>query len=58
MKVGDLIRCNCVSDVWYKGKVGMLVGFNRCTKDPEILYFNNEILRLAKSSLEVISESL
>ena len=57
MKVGDLVRCNCAANVWYRGEVGMLVAFDRCTKDPEVLYFNDEILRLAKSSLEVISES-
>jgi len=57
VKIGDLVMCNCVANVWYKGEVGMLVSFDRCTKDPEILYFNNEILSLAKSSLEVISES-
>ena len=28
VKVGDLVVCNCPNDTWYKGKVGMLLGFN------------------------------
>jgi hypothetical protein len=51
VKVGDLVICNCKADTWYKGAVGMLVGFSDCTKDPMVMYYNGEIMRLAKSGL-------
>jgi hypothetical protein len=55
MKVGDLVVCNCIAETWYKGVPGMLVGFSPCTKDPMVLYFNGEVMRLAKSGLEAVN---
>ena len=55
VKVGDLVICNCAANVWYRGEVGMLVDFDTCTKDPIVLYFNGEVVRLAYQALEVIS---
>ena len=57
MKVGDLVICNCKADTWYKGLPGILAGFDTSTKDPMVTYGNGKLLRLAKSVLEVISES-
>ena len=57
MKVGSLVVCKCAADVWYRDIVGILVGFADCTKDPMVMYGNGEVLRLAKSGLEVINES-
>ena len=54
MKVGDLVTCNCETDTWYKGKVGMVIDFSK-SKDPQILYYNGKVVRLAGSALEVIS---
>ena len=56
MKVGDLVRCVCEADIWYRGVIGVVIGF-AITSDPEILYPNGKILRLAKAGLEVVSES-
>jgi len=56
MKVGDLVRCVCEADIWYRGVIGVVIGF-AITNDPEILYPNGKILRLAMAGLEVISES-
>ena len=55
MKIGDLVICNCTADVWYKGLIGILVGFDGCTKDPMVLYGAGQTLRLAHSGLEVVS---
>ena len=54
MKIGDLVICNCAANVWYRGEVGMLVDFDTCTKDPIVLYFNGEALRLARGALEIV----
>ena len=54
MKIGDLVKCNCELDAWYKGKVGMVIDF--CPmKDPEVLYPNGKIVRFAHKALEIIS---
>ena len=55
MKVGDLVVCNCSAAVWYRGLSGILIGFADCTKDPMVMYGNGEVLRLASSSLDVLS---
>jgi hypothetical protein len=55
VKVGDLVICNCTTDVWYKGVAGILIGFADCTKDPMVMYGNGTILRLARSGLEVVA---
>jgi hypothetical protein len=55
MKAGDLVVCNCAAAVWYKGLVGVIVGLSKYTKDPMVMYGNGEVLRLARSGLEVIS---
>jgi hypothetical protein len=55
MSIGDLVICNCIANVWYRGLTGILIGFSDCTKDPMVMYGNGEVLRLARSGLEVIS---
>jgi len=62
MKPGDLVVCNCETDVWYKGIVGMLVGFDHFGRrsikkgDPLVMYGRGEVIRLARSGLKVIRE--
>jgi hypothetical protein len=53
LNVGDLVRCNCESDVWYRGLVGTLVWFDSMN-DPHVMYGNGEVIRLAGRNLEVI----
>jgi len=57
MKVGDLVVCNCKADTWYKGLIGTLIDWAVCTRDPLVMYENGEIIRLAKSGLEIIHAS-
>ena len=61
-RVGDLVVCNCENDsVWYKGRVGTLIGFDYFGKystmrgDPLVMYAGATI-RLSRSSLEVVGE--
>ena len=63
MRVGDLVVCNCENDkVWYKGRIGLLVGFDYFGKfssekgDPLVMYAEDTI-RLAGRSLEVVREN-
>jgi hypothetical protein len=60
MKVGDLVVCNCVSDVWYKGLIGTLVGFDHfgvwsLEKGDPLVMYSQETVRLAGNNLEVVS---
>jgi hypothetical protein len=59
VKVGDLVVCDCYSETWYKGIPGLLIDFDRVTKDPIVLYSGRrEVqLQLAKSALRVVNES-
>jgi hypothetical protein len=62
MKVGDLVVCNCASDVWYKGLIGMLVGFDyfgawSLEKGDPLVMYSRETIRLAGNNLEVVNES-
>lgn len=63
MKVGDLVVCNCKSNVWYKGKPGLLLGFDHLGKhhtfkgDPLVMY-GDRTVRLTRSSLEVINRAI
>jgi hypothetical protein len=57
VKVGDLVVCDCYSKTWYKGMPGLLIDFDRITKDPIVLYSGSFKVQLAKSSLKVINES-
>ena len=60
MKVGDLVICNCAANVWYKGLIGMLIGYdhhghyNTEKGDPLVMY-PQEVMRLTRSGLEVVS---
>ena len=61
MKVGSLVICNCESNsVWYKGRVGTLIGFDHFGKfnsekgDPVVMYPEGSI-RLSRKNLEIIS---
>lgn len=56
MKVGDLVVCDCYSETWYKGMPGLLIDFDRVTKDPIVLYSGTQ-LQLAKSALRIVNES-
>jgi len=29
VKVGDLVVCNCLNSVWYKGKPGLLIAYDK-----------------------------
>jgi len=56
---GDLVVCRCKTDVWYKGMVGMLIGFdrfgvfNRTVGDPVVMYPGGKKMRLCLSGLEL-----
>ena len=54
MKVGDLIVCDCKSDMWYSGVPGLVVAY-RGALGSEILYFNGKIRRLGRQFLRVLS---
>lgn len=62
MKIGDLVVCNCASDVWYRGLVGMFVGYDHfghystTAGDPLVMY-SQETVRLAGVALEIVHES-
>jgi hypothetical protein len=62
MKVGDMVICNCAADVWYKGLIGMLIGYDHHGRystekgDPLVMY-PQKTMRLARPGLEVINES-
>ncbi len=53
MKVGDLVTCNCDADIWYKGLQGIIVEID-WLKDVHVLYGNGQIVRLARSGIEVL----
>jgi len=62
MKPGDLVVCQCENDrMWYKGMIGLLVGFDRFGKfnlekgDPLVMYGNGETLRLAGNTIEAVT---
>ncbi len=60
MKIGDLVICNCRSDVWYKGQIGMFIGYDLWGKystlrgDPLVMYLQ-ETVRLSGTALEVVN---
>ena len=56
MKVGDMVVCDCLTNTWYKGIAGLLIGFDEHTKDPIVMYQGNRVLRLARSGLSVICD--
>jgi len=59
MQIGDLVVCNPTGDVWYKGLVGMLIGYDHfghystTAGDPLVMY-GEKTVRLAYSRVEVI----
>ena len=62
MKVGDLVVCNCPNDTWYKGQIGMLIGFmlNGIPNDDGrgsavVWYANAKTIHLMTSALKVMS---
>jgi len=62
MKPGDLVVYQCENDrMWYKGMIGLLVGFDRFGKfnlekgDPLVMYGNGETLRLAGNTIEAVT---
>ena len=56
MKAGDLVVCNCASDMWYKGMIGTIVGFVYRGKDPLVMWPNGAVLCMASLALEAVSE--
>jgi len=64
MKVGDLVVCNCEADMWYKGRVGLVVAFDyfgvrftdflRPGSAVFVKYGTTGIARLCVEGLEVI----
>ncbi len=66
MKVGDMVVCDCKSDIWYKGMLGTVVYFEHFGKminfykkgsSAMVLYPGGNIQRLVPSGLEVVIES-
>ena len=63
MKVGDLVICNCPGSTWYKGLVGMVIGFvrNGVPRDSSenseavVLYGNTQTVELIAHRLQVVS---
>ena len=66
MKIGDLVICHCgaapQSMIWYKGLVGMIVGFelNGIPYDyargaAVVFYDNGKTVHLIRSGLQVVS---
>ena len=53
MKVGDLVVCNCEAEIWYKGRIGLLIGFEPLLKDP-IVQYGKRTMRLAGSGLKKV----
>jgi len=59
MQVGDLVICNCAADVWYRGLIGMLIGYDHFGHystekgDPLVMYPGGTV-RLAGNGLEVV----
>jgi len=49
------VRCVCETDMWYKGVIGLLIGFSEITKDPMVMYAGGRVLRLARSQLAVVN---
>ena len=61
MKVGDLVICNCASNIWYRGLIGMLIGFDdfghySATKGDPLVMYPQGTMRLAGGALEVIND--
>ena len=54
MKVGDMVRCTCATDTWYKGVPGIVVEV--ATFSLRVLVIGR-ILSLCASQLELINES-
>ena len=53
MKVGDLVVCNCEAEIWYKGRPGLLIGFEPILNDP-IVQYGKRIMRLCGSNLKKV----
>ena len=51
MKVGDLVRCNCATNTWYKDVPGIVVEMKPCSTG---VLISGRILRLSRSQLEVV----
>ena len=60
VKVGDLVVINCAAEVWYKGKPGLLIGFDylgnrHMTKGDPLVQYGEKVVRTVRSVLEVIN---
>ena len=53
MKVGDLVVCNCEAEIWYKGRPGLLIGFEPILNDP-IVQYGKRTMRLCGSNLKKV----
>ena len=54
LKVGDAVVCRCIADTWYKGVPGIVVEHGRFST---LVLINGKVIDIARSTLEVISES-
>ena len=59
MNVGDLVICNCASNIWYRGLIGMLIGFDdfghySTTKGDPLVMYPQGTMRLVRGALEVV----
>lgn len=52
IKIGDVVVCNCESQVWYKGVPGLVVDIN-WLGDPKVL-INGKLIELARSAVEIL----
>ena len=60
MQVGDLVAINCAADMWYKGKPGLLIGFDHCgsrhmSKGDPLVQYGAKVIRTCRSVLKVIN---
>lgn len=49
MKVGDLVKCKCVADTWYKGVPGIIIEITTFSTGVLVL---GKVLRLSFGQLE------
>ena len=51
MKVGDIVKCTCATDTWYKGVPGIVV--EKTTFHTKVL-ISGKVLDLCASQLEAV----
>ena len=56
-QVGDLVVCECVGNVWYRGLPGVIIDFEGPGKWDPVVSYGHRTMRLARSSLRLLNES-